>query len=78
MFCIFDLKINKPAYEMSAAILLCRCQKESFHLIVKLEILLAIPRVGSKILVEGFSFHIYSRCLDTPEAAALSAGDCGH
>ena len=33
---------------------------------------------GSKILVEGFSFHFYSRCLDTLEAAALLAGDCGH
>lgn len=30
---------------MSAAILLLRCQKESFHLLVKLEILLAIPRI---------------------------------
>ena len=63
---------------MSVAILLFHCQKESFHLIVKLEILLAIPRVGSKILVEGFSFHIYSRCLDTPDAVTLLAGDCGH
>ena len=33
---------------------------------------------GSKILVESFSFHFYSRCLDTPDAVTLLAGDCGH